>query len=175
MTFGGQRPVSSMAKTQADIVAERTEEKPHALQEELTFPGLQMIHLMNETQLIGFFTTVLKCRQSINEISITLGERYNTTERQVNVPNASKLGQLSYEDTARVIVMALGAGGNKCVGMRAVMNVTIDTDGTQRATSQIFVKVADKAPCGPVYDEFGDPTTEYDEEFEPKLTITSRP
>lgn len=170
MGFGGNTP-SALAKTQADIVAESIEAKPDLLDEDMSLPGLPQIHLMSESQLMGFFETVLKTRPLIRKIELTLGKDYNTTERQVAIPNSDKLHSLSFKDVARVLTMSLAAGGEACLGFKAV----ISTNEQQEVSSKLYIKTADKPVVGHTYDEKGEIVEYGDEEFNPQLIVTCKP
>jgi hypothetical protein len=171
MGFGVGSQPSATAKTQADLVAERIEAKPDLLVEEVTFPGLQKIHLMGEGELIEFFTTVLKSRVFVRELELTLGEDYKCTEKQVNVPKSNSLATMEFGDVARVLVMALAAGGDACIGFKAV--ITVDKEGN--IGSKVFVKTTDGPVHGPIYDPAGNVEVEGDPEFSPRMTVTSKP
>jgi hypothetical protein len=171
MGFGVTNNPSQMAKTQDDIVAERIDAKPDLLEEEITFPGLHKIHLMGEGELIGFLTTVLKSRQLSRELDLTLGVDYKQTEKQVTVPRSSLLHTLEFGDAARVLAMALAAGGENCIGFRATINTS--KDGV--ISSKLYVKTANKPPIGPTYDAQGNIEAEGDPEFEPRMILTSKP
>lgn len=162
---------SQMAKTQQDLVAERTEAKPDVLEEEMHLPGLPKIHLMEESELIQFFTMVLKSRPRIREINLTLGEGYEQTQKQVTVPKSNQLHVLAFEEVARVLVMALASGGKNCLGFKAV----ISSEGDGKISSKLYVRVANKAIHGPVFDENDNVAEEGDPEFDPKLIITCKP
>jgi hypothetical protein len=172
MGFGvGTQQPSAMAKTQADLVAERVEAKPDLLEEEVTYPGLQKIHLMGEGELMEFFTTVLKSRVFVRELDLTLGDAYESTEKQVNVPKSNLLHTMEFGDVARVLVMALASGGENCIGFRAV--ISVDKEG--EITSKLYVRTANKPVHGPTYDSAGNIDVEGDPEFSPKMKITSKP
>lgn len=171
MGFGvGVNPPAT-AKTQADLVAERVEAKPDLLVEEVTFPGLQKIHLMGEGEIIEFFTTVLKSRVFVRELELTLGEGYSITEKQVNIPKSNQLHTMEFGDVARVLTMALAAGGENCVGFKAV--ITVDKEGN--IGSRLFVRTTSGSVHGPIYDPAGNVEVEGDPEFSPKMIITSKP
>ena len=171
MGFGVGSQPSATAKTQADLVAERIEAKPDLLEEEVTFPGLQKIHLMGEGELIEFFTTVLKSRVFVRELELTLGEEYAMTEKQVSVPKSNLLHTMEFGDVARVLTMTLAAGGESCIGFRAV--ISVDKEGT--ITSKVYTRTANKPVCGPTYDSAGNVAEEGDSEFSPRMMITSKP
>jgi hypothetical protein len=171
MGFGAASQPSATAKTQADLVAERVEAKPDLLEEEVVFPGLQKIHLMGEGELVEFFTTILKSRVFIRELNLTLGEDYESTEKQVNIPKSNLLHTMEFGDVARVLTMALAAGGENCIGFRAVINV--DKEGN--ITSQLYTRSTGKPVHGPIFDAVGNVEVEGDPEFCPKMTITSKP
>jgi hypothetical protein len=171
MVFGVGTSPSQTAKTQDDLVAERTEAKPDLLEEEVAFPGLQKIHLMSEGEMIQFFTTILKSRVFVRELDLTLGEDYKYTEKQVSIPKSNQLHLLEFGDVARVLTMALATGGENCIGFKAV--ITMDKE--EKITSKLYVKVANKPVHGPIYDAVGEVEVEGDPEFSPKMTITSKP
>jgi hypothetical protein len=171
MVFGKTTSAMQSARTQDDLVAERIEAKPDLLEEDVEFPGLQMVHLMTEGELIDFFTMVLKSRLHIRQVELTLGENYKTTEKQVTVPKSDRLHSMEFGEAARVLVMALGAGGDNCIGFRA--SIAADREGN--ISSKLYVKVADKKAHGPTFDEAGNEDIPGDPEFDPRLVITSKP
>jgi hypothetical protein len=171
MGFGGTAAPSDMAKTQADIVAERIEAKPKMIEEEVVFPGLQKIHLMGEGELVEFLTMILKSRVFIRELSLTLGEDYKCTEKQITIPKSNMLHTLSFSDVARVLTMALASGGDTCIGFRAIINVDKEGD----IASRLYCRTTDKPVHGPMFDEDGNVMAEGDPEFSPKMVITSKP
>jgi len=171
MGFSAKRKASPMAKTQDDVVAERTEAKPDLLEEEVNYPGLPQVHLMGEGDLVDFFTMVLKSRIFIREVDLTLGKAYNCTEKQITLPKSSILHTLEFAEAARVFVMALAAGGDNCLGFRAV--IVPDQEGN--VTSKLYLKTADKPVVGPTYDNDGAMDTMGDEEFKPVLKLVSKP
>jgi hypothetical protein len=167
MGFGVSGGVISGAKTQADLVAERTPIKPENLQESVTPPGLPLIHEMDSADLIAFFTMVLKSRTAIREVDLTLGEDYKYTEKRSSVPNADRLHTLEFGDVARVFASALSVDP-KIVGFRAI--ITMDQENNIQ--SKVFVKIGEKETNGPEYDTNGTLVKEGDKEFNPKLVIT---
>ena len=171
MAFAGSNGPSQMAKTQADLVAESMEAKPKLVDEEVVFPGLQKIHLMGERELVEFFTMVLKSRVHIRELSLVLGDDYQYTEKQVNVPKSNMLHTLEFGDVARVLTMALASGGSNCVGFRAI----ISTDKEGDIASKVYVRTTKEPVHGPQFDDKGNLIMEGDSEFCPKLTVTSKP
>lgn len=171
MGFGVTAPPGGMAKTQADLVAERVEAKPDLLVEEITLPGLQKIHLMHEGDLVEFFTTVLKSRVFIRELELTLGKDYESIEKQITIPRSNQLHTMEFGDVARVLTMALAAGGESCIGFRAV----ISTDKEGLITSELYSRTTKKPVCGPIYDDAGNVEVEGDPEFSPAITVTSKP
>lgn len=171
MTFGTMSDTSPTAKTQDDLVAERTPANPDTLEEEMDLPGLANIHLMGEGELINFLTMALKIRRNIRGIDLTLGEDYKQTEKQITIPKSSSLHSLEYGNVARVLAMALVSGGENCIGFRSA--ITMDKEG--KVSSILYAKTAKKPPIGPAFDDRGNLTAEGDPEFSPRLILTSKP
>jgi len=159
------------AKTQEDIVNENTPPTPERLTEPLELPGLAKIHLMSESEMEGFFMTVLKSRPHIYGLELTLGRKYEQKEELARVPYANKLaGELSPEKIARLLVAVL-AGNSKAVGF----NAKIEQNRDGNPTSNIYVKIANKKPTGPTWNDDGVLVAVGDEEFEPELLVTYKP
>ena len=171
MGFGTISNPSEMAKTQDDLVAERVKAKPDIIEEEMDLPGLPNIHLMGEGELINFLTTALKTRRNVRGMELTLGEDYEQTEKQITIPKSNTLHSLEYGDVARVLAMALAAGGENCIGFRTV--TVVDSEG--EISSRLYTKTAKKPPIGPSFDAKGSLVSEGDSEFCPKMILISKP
>ncbi|RLF67738.1 MAG: hypothetical protein DRN26_01545 [Thermoplasmata archaeon] len=161
----------SMAETQEDLVAERTEAKPERIEEVMNFPGVNVVHQMSESDLASFFTMALKSRPFVSEISFSLGEEYEYEETQSRIPASSELHNMPYEKVARVLTIALTADP-RTVGFRAA----IETDAAGNFFSRIYIQHAKKLPKLPVInEETGEVEQEGDKEFNPKLKLVYRP
>jgi hypothetical protein len=146
---------NSLARSQAELVAERTQEKPPVVTESLELPGLPMILGMTETDLRTFLLSALKSRRNLSEFDLSLGS-YDIKEISVQgrFPKASQMHNISLEETASILCSAMGSDP-KVVGVRVKICEKAD-----RAVSELYLKVAAAKP------------TAEDEQFKPTLSVT---
>lgn len=169
--IGKEGPGIQNFRTQNEIVAAQTESKPSFVEETLSLPGIKLMHLMNETELIDFLLVALRIRPAIVGIDISLGN-YQYVERESSVPNITRFleDKFSILEKVQSIVASLSYSSSVC-GLRLV---PILING-QLVGNKAYLKVANKAPVGHTYDEFGTLLTEGDEEFNPTLTLSYIP
>lgn len=161
------RSLETGAKTQDDLVAARIPAMESEQVEEMTLPGLQLLHTMRDSEIAAFFETVLKSRQNIIGIYFSFGD-YKVTEARSSAARANALHTLSYGDVATLLTSILVANP-KCVGFKATIFRENDV-----IASKVFSLLADKSPTGPVLDEQFNVIESGDPEFNPVLRLTYR-
>lgn len=159
----------STSKTQADLVQERIEGKPLSVTEELSLPGVPLIHTLDGDQLVGLFNVVLKSRPNILELDVSLGT-YEYVEQRTNIAGSDKLHMLSKLDIANALASAL-ASNQKACGLHAI----ISSDAQGNTASRLFVKLTDEVVKTTVYDDRGNLVEDGDSKFKPVIKVTYRP
>jgi len=155
-----------VARNQNEIVEMRGNYKEGPVEEEMAFPGIKVLHMMDEAQLVDFFDkVVLRSRKGIREVKVSLGN-YPCKEKQIRVPNGEKLADIPLSTVARAMAMALISDPNSC-GMRFKIEYTSELS----VASRVYVSVADKPIAGPTrFTTEGDPI-DGDKEFKPSIVI----
>jgi len=169
--IGKEGPGIQNFRTQSEIVAAQTEAKPSFIEEKLNLPGIKLMHLMNESELIDFLLVAIRIRPAIVGINISLGN-YQFTERESTVPNVTRFleGQFPILEKIQSIVASLSYSSSVC-GIRLV---PVLVNG-QLIGNKAYLRIANKIPVGHEYDESGTLIKEGDEEFDPTLTVSYIP